>query len=66
MTARQLFKRVPKYGLFFFECDNKTDICKTTQVDDDRDNIIEGKVVIVRYGKDKNPLKAKIVKLSGI
>lgn len=66
MTARQLFKKVPKYGLFLFECDNKTDICKSTQISDDKDNITEGRTVTVLYGRDKQPLKAKIIKLSGI
>ena len=52
MTARQLFKKVPKYGLFLFECDNKTDICKSTQISDDKDNITEGRTVTVLYGRD--------------
>ena len=60
---RRLFKSLPKEGLFLFECDNKTDIRKTSTIINSRDEILEGNVVSLVYGPEK--LKAKIIKLSG-
>ena len=60
---RRLIKTLPKEGLFLFECDNKTDICRTSRIINDRDEIVEGNVVSVVYGQKQ--LKAKIMKLSG-
>lgn len=60
---RRLSKPVPREGLFLFECDNKTDVRKTSTILDSRDQIYEGNTVSVLYGQDQ--LKAKIIKLSG-
>ena len=63
LLYRRLLRTLPKEGLFLFECDNKTDIRKTSTVIDSHDKIVEGNVVSLVYGTEQ--LKAKIIKLSG-
>ena len=64
LTARQLFKRVPKHGLYLFDCDNKTDIHPTKCIVDAKDKIFVGNKIKLKYGGKF--LAAKILKLSGI
>ena len=64
-TARRLFNKLPKEGLFLFDCDKKTDLCATKCIIDDRDKIFEGSRVTLKYD-GKELLTAKILRLSGI
>ena len=63
ITSRRLFNKVPKLGLFLFDCDNKTDTHPTKCIVDAQDKIVIGNKITLKY--DGKFLAAKILKLSG-
>ena len=61
--SRSSVNKIYKEGLFLFECDGMSDICKTNKIQESSDHIKEGNTVTLDY--DGEFLRAKIVMLSG-